>query len=84
MAAAGIDEAGTWGLIRLGFSSRASLVIVQAQDVLGLGREARLNTPGTIEGNWQWRLRPGELTPELAARLRAATAEAGRLPLPIP
>ena len=66
MAAAGIDERGVWGLIRLGFSSRASLVVVQAQDVLGLGREARLNTPGTIEGNWQWRLRPGELTPELA------------------
>jgi len=82
MAAAGIDEDGAWGLIRLASSSRASLVIVQAQDILGLGREARLNTPGTVEGNWRWRLEPGALTPALAARLREAAEKTGRLPTP--
>ena len=42
-----------WALIELALSSRAELAIVQAQDVLGLGSEARMNTPGTTEGNWR-------------------------------
>jgi 4-alpha-glucanotransferase len=41
--------------------------------VLGLGSEARLNTPGRPHGNWKWRLRRGQLTSEQAARLREAT-----------
>jgi 4-alpha-glucanotransferase len=69
-----------WSLIELAFSSPARLAIVPAQDVLSLGPEARLNTPGRSDGNWRWRLRRGQLTDELAARLRAATASAGRLP----
>ena len=48
------------------------------QDVLGLGSEARVNRPGTTEGNWQWRLEPGRLGPEDASRLRAAAEAAGR------
>ncbi len=68
-----------WALIELAFRSRASLAVVQAQDVLGLGSEARMNRPGTTEGNWQWRLEPGALTETLAARLRAVTAASGRL-----
>ena len=47
--------------------------MVQTQDVLGLGSEARMNMPGTAAGAWKWRLRGGELTPELAARLREVT-----------
>ena len=47
------------------------LAIVQAQDVLGLGSEARMNRPGTAHGNWRWRLEPGQLTREHALRLRA-------------
>ena len=69
-----------WELIEAALSSRAELAILQAQDVLGLGSEARMNSPGTITGNWSWRLRPGQLTKRHAARLRAATEEAGRLP----
>jgi 4-alpha-glucanotransferase len=38
-----------------------------------------MNQPGRARGAWKWRLRDGALTPELAARLRAATEEAGRL-----
>jgi len=47
--------------------------------VLSLGAEARLNTPGRSDGNWRWRLRRGQLTDELASRLREATASSGRL-----
>jgi 4-alpha-glucanotransferase len=71
---AGIAETDpSWVLIELALSSRARLAIVQAQDVLGLGSEARMNTPSTIGQNWQWRLEPGQLTAEHAARLRDAT-----------
>ena len=68
-----------WALIRLAFSSPARLAMVQAQDVLGLGRDARMNLPGRAGGNWRWRMRPGMLTPALAHRLRRVTEHAGRL-----
>ena len=68
-----------WSLIELALSSRARLAIVPVQDVLGLGSEARLNTPGRPDGNWTWRLRRGQLTGELAARLREATSAADRI-----
>ena len=70
-----------WALLELALSSRAALAIVPAQDVLGLGSEARMNTPGQIDGNWAWRLKRGQLTEELAARLRAATEASGRSPV---
>jgi 4-alpha-glucanotransferase len=68
-----------WGLIELTLSSPARTAIVQVQDVLGLGSEARMNDPSRTGGNWRWRMREGALTPELAARLRAATEASGRL-----
>jgi 4-alpha-glucanotransferase len=68
-----------WPLIRLAFSSPARLAMVQAQDVLGLGSEARMNYPSRATGNWRWQLEAGALTPALARRLRAATEDAGRL-----
>jgi 4-alpha-glucanotransferase len=80
-ARSGLDPSEPhWSLIRLALSSRARLAIVPAQDVLGLGSEARMNTPGRTAGNWSWRLEPGQLTEELAARLREETRQAGRLP----
>jgi 4-alpha-glucanotransferase len=68
-----------WGLIRLTLASRAQLAIMQAQDVLGLGSEARMNNPARASGSWRWQLERGALTRALARRLRAATEEAGRL-----
>jgi 4-alpha-glucanotransferase len=68
-----------WGLIRLVFASPARVAMVQAQDVLGLGSEARMNAPGRAAGNWSWQMRSGALTPALARRLREVTEEAGRL-----
>jgi 4-alpha-glucanotransferase len=71
-----------WELVRLAFSSPARVAMVQAQDVLGLGSEARMNDPGRPRrrANWRWRLQPGALTPALASRLKEATEAAGRLP----
>jgi 4-alpha-glucanotransferase len=78
--ATGLDpREPNWGLIELALGSRARLAIVPAQDVLGLGSEARMNHPGKRAGNWSWRLRRGGLTDELAARLRETTGAAGRL-----
>jgi 4-alpha-glucanotransferase len=68
-----------WGLIRLALASPARLAMVQAQDVLGLGSDARMNVPGRAGGSWRWKLDRGALTTELAKRLRAAGEEAGRL-----
>lgn len=73
-------EAPVWGLTRWWMGSVAPLVMLQAQDVLELGTEARMNTPGRAAGNWRWRLAPGQLTAAHAKRLRAVTGDAGRLP----
>jgi 4-alpha-glucanotransferase len=80
----GVAVAGEpwWGLIRLAFSSPARVAMVQAQDVLGLGSEARMNLPGSAAGSWRWQMSAGGLTPGLAARLREATAAADRLAVP--
>jgi 4-alpha-glucanotransferase len=68
-----------WGLIDAAWSSRASVALAQAQDVLGLGSDARMNYPGRAEGNWSWQLRSGQLTRTLARRLRDVTEAHGRL-----
>jgi 4-alpha-glucanotransferase len=68
-----------WGLIRLALASPARLAMIQAQDVLGLGSEARMNDPSRASGSWRWRMQRGALTPALARRLREATEVAGRL-----
>ena len=72
----GIDPA--WELCELALGSRAERAILPAQDVLGLGSEARMNTPGEPKGNWAWRLEAGRLDDALARRLAAETAAAGR------
>ena len=71
-------ERDVWPLIELALSSRRALAIVPAQDVLGLGSEARMNRPGELDGNWGWRLEPGQLTDAHAERLREAAEESGR------
>ena len=77
--ATGLDPAEPhWGLIELALGSPASLAIVPAQDVLGLGSAARMNRPGKVEGNWSWQLKRGQLTDEHAARLRALTRRCAR------
>jgi 4-alpha-glucanotransferase len=66
-----------WDLARLVWESKAAMAVIPAQDVLGLGSEARMNVPGSARGNWRWRMgRP--FPPEAAARLADMTAGAGR------
>ena len=82
LASHGVEEDEVWwSLIRLAFASRGQLAMVQLQDVLGLGSEARMNLPGSEgQGAWTWRLEPGQLTSEHARRLRQATEASGRNP----
>jgi 4-alpha-glucanotransferase len=75
----GLDpRAPHWSMIELALGSRAALAVVPAQDVLGLGSDARMNRPGQIGGNWSWRLARGQLTAAHAARLREGVEAANR------
>jgi 4-alpha-glucanotransferase len=69
-----------WELLRLAWSSSASLAMAPLQDVLNLGSEARMNRPGSAEGNWRWRVSEEMLPEPTLDRLRALTARSGRLP----
>ena len=69
-----------WGMMAALWGSVAELTVVQAQDILGLGSEARMNTPSTVGNNWRWRALPGSFTKELAQRLRENMQLYGRLP----
>ena len=59
-----------WAIIRMLMASVADTVLFPMQDVLGLGSEARMNTPSTASRNWRWRMRADATTPALAARIR--------------
>jgi 4-alpha-glucanotransferase len=76
-----LDQEPSWALIELALASRCGLAMMQAQDVLALGSQARMNEPGR-EGGWRWRMEPGALTDEHASRLRALTEAADRVPRP--
>jgi 4-alpha-glucanotransferase len=65
-------------LIRLAMMSVANTTIVPLQDLLGLGERGRMNTPGTPQGNWEWRFDPSLLTPDVADELRKMTEIYGR------
>ncbi len=76
----GLNEAEglDWGILRGGMGSVARLFVAQMQDYLGLDDAARMNRPGTPDGNWRWRMLPGEASPTLAERIRKLTALFGR------
>ena len=59
-----------WVFIRTLMASVANTVLFPLQDVLGLGSEARMNTPAVPSGNWRWRYRAEMLTAEIAGRLK--------------
>jgi 4-alpha-glucanotransferase len=60
-----------WPLIRAAEASVAELAVIPAQDLLGLGSEARMNTPAVASGNWSWRAPEASWTAELAEHLSA-------------
>jgi 4-alpha-glucanotransferase len=74
----GIEESIHEKVIRTTMSSPATIAIIPMQDVLGLGSEARMNTPGTIHGNWKWKLPPGSLTKKTAKWLKEITRKSKR------
>jgi 4-alpha-glucanotransferase len=80
LAYLGCTQAGdiAWGLIRAAYTSVAEMAIVPAQDVLALGSEARMNTPGAEHDNWSWRVPPTTLVQELALKLRRLAEITGR------
>ncbi len=75
----GKDESWCQALLRTGMATPSRLFVMQMQDILELGPESRINSPGTLGGNWQWRLLPGAADAKLARRLRRLTATYRRL-----
>ena len=69
-----------WDIIREAYRSVADLCIIPLQDYLCFGRESRLNTPGTADGNWEWRLKPNFLSEDLARSIRGLTELYSRVP----
>jgi 4-alpha-glucanotransferase len=65
-------------LIKAAFSTKARLAIAPMQDYLGLGSEARFNTPGTPGGNWRWRVLDSQLTPEVCDNVAELVRASGR------
>lgn len=68
-----------WDMIRALWSSVAGTTIIQAQDLLGLGSESRMNIPSTLGGNWSWRAMPKAFNAKIANRLLRLTKLYGRL-----
>lgn len=69
-----------WDLIREAYHSVSDLCIIPLTDYLVKGREARINTPGTMDGNWEWRLVPNFLSDDLARSIRELAETYGRIP----
>jgi 4-alpha-glucanotransferase len=65
-------------LVNVALESPASWAFLPVQDLLDLGDEARMNVPGTVFGNWDWRLSTGDLSDSLAAKLADWLAAAER------
>jgi len=74
----GESDEVAWALIRLAWSSEAALAIAPLQDLLNLGREARMNVPGSPENNWRWRATDEMFSAKTLERLRDLTNESTR------
>lgn len=68
-----------WDFVRLALSSVAKLAVIPVQDYLGLGGEARINTPSTLGENWRWRMLSGEISDEIAVKCRKMAKLYGRV-----
>ncbi|MBD5501270.1 MAG: 4-alpha-glucanotransferase [Lachnospiraceae bacterium] len=69
-----------WEFIRAALASVSDTAIIPMQDYLGLGAEARINTPSTLGDNWKWRMAEGALDDELAGKILQMTKMYGRIP----
>ena len=73
-------ETITAAMIRAAYGSVAELAILPLQDVLNLGSESRMNTPGKRDGNWSWRVRHTDVPEDLPGRMRELAVATARLP----
>jgi 4-alpha-glucanotransferase len=71
-----------WAFIRAAQCSPANLSIIPLQDILGLGSDARMNTPSLDNGNWRWRFHDQQVTPDLVRKLALLAEVTDRLPTP--
>ena len=71
-------EGYAFGMLRGGMASPSELFVAQMQDWLVLGAESRMNSPGLLGGNWQWRMKPGAITPALTKKIARMTELYGR------
>jgi 4-alpha-glucanotransferase len=67
-------------MIALAMSSKANLAVAPMQDFLGLGSEARINTPGTTKDNWRWRMQEGDIDAALAEQVAEMVESSSRAP----
>ena len=75
------DDGIHWAMIRLALGSVGKTAILPFQDVLGLGGDAKMNTPSQAGGNWVWRCREEAFNDELSGRLKYLTYLYGRTPI---
>ncbi|WP_069790086.1 4-alpha-glucanotransferase [Cyanobacterium sp. IPPAS B-1200] len=75
------DEGIHWSLIRLALASVADMAIFPVQDLLGLGTNSKMNTPGTVDDNWSWRYHEHDLTEDVGQYLQYFTYLYGRKPI---
>ena len=68
----------SWTMIKTAYKSKADYAIIQMQDFLNLGSEARMNTPSTLGCNWAWRVRKSDITHKLAGNIRQLVQQSGR------
>ena len=73
------DESWCEAMLRTGMSTASKLFVMQMQDILELVAESRINTPGILGGNWQWRMRPEAIDKKLARKIRKLTETYRRL-----
>ena len=77
------DENISFEMTRAIWQSRADTVLIPLQDALNLDATARMNTPGSTEGNWHWRYRDADLNPQVSIWLADLTQGCGRMPMEV-
>lgn len=71
-------DGAAWGMIKAAQACVSNTAIISAQDILSLDNRARMNTPSTVGGNWQWRAKQSAFTQDIAEKLRFYTKLYGR------
>lgn len=77
------DDEWNDAFLRTGLASPSKFFCAQMQDILELGADARMNTPGEPAGNWCWRMKKDAITPDLAKKLRDLAITYGRFAEPV-